>query len=360
MKELGVEEELRRESIYKPGATFTLGPDTQISFRFDEVRAAHTTYSYNVPRDRFDAALLGAARSAGVRVVPKPAKLELGDGPYEVQLSVDSLADTEGFFREPPDLIVDASGRSRVLPRLLNLPVTHGDRRDTALFSHLEGIPLVVEGNVHTDLLERGWSWRIPLPGRVSVGLVVPDEHRRRFGATAEEQFDGLLASDACVARWGATPRRVAPVMKYTDYQQIGDRCVGPGWALVGDCFGFIDPVFSSGLLVGLDGSRRLARAILSGKDKALPRYEREVRRHLQAWQRVVNHFYNGRLMTLFQTGQEYREMWFGRMLDFHFRKHLPRVFTGEATMNRYSIALTDFMCRYALARNDPDTFRVR
>jgi hypothetical protein len=49
-----------------------------------------------------------------------------------------------------------------------------------------------------------------------------------------------------------------------------------------------------------------------------------------------------------------------GRVLDFHFRKHLPRVFTGEASTKRYSVGLVDFMCKHALSGNDPEAFRVR
>ena len=34
------------------------------------------------------------------------------------------------------------------------------------LHAHLEGVPLVHEGHVHTDLLEHGWCWRIPRRSR--------------------------------------------------------------------------------------------------------------------------------------------------------------------------------------------------
>ena len=55
--------------------------------------------------------------------------------------------------------------------RFLDIPTRTGDRNDTALFAHFAGIPLENEGHVHTDLLEQGWCWRIPLPDRVSVGF---------------------------------------------------------------------------------------------------------------------------------------------------------------------------------------------
>ena len=67
LRDLGVEDEVAKYSMYKPGATFVFHPTAQISFRFAEARGARTPYSYNVPRDRFDATLLdsGAARGRG-------------------------------------------------------------------------------------------------------------------------------------------------------------------------------------------------------------------------------------------------------------------------------------------------------
>ena len=62
---------------------------------------------------------------------------------------------------------------------------------------------LILPGNVHTDRLEHGWSWRIPLPGRVSVGLVIDPAVLREFGSDAEEQFDAYLRTRADAARLG-------------------------------------------------------------------------------------------------------------------------------------------------------------
>ena len=127
-----------------------------------------------------------------------------------------------------PDLIVDATGRARTVARLLDLPTVEGPRKDTALHAHCTGVPLVLPGNVHSDRLERGWSWRIPLPGRVSVGVVVPSEHIAAFGNSAEEQFDSFLRRDDCARQWGEKAERITPVVRYTNYQLRATRGVGP------------------------------------------------------------------------------------------------------------------------------------
>jgi len=141
---------------------------------------------------------------------------------------------------------------------------------------------------------------------------------------------------------------------------QRSTRGHGENWALVGDAFGFVDPVFSSGLLVSLDSASQLARAIEVGTPEAFDRYQEHVLRHLRNWRRVVSHFYDGRLFTLFRVGEVVRQTMLGKLMNFHFEKHLPRVFTGEATTKRYSVGLLDFMCRRGLIDNDPDALRVR
>jgi hypothetical protein len=67
-------------------------------------------------------------------------------------------------------------------------------------------VTLINPGDVHTDRLEHGWSWRIPLPGRVSVGLVMDSPVLREFGADAEEQYDNYLRHDPLLST-GASPR---------------------------------------------------------------------------------------------------------------------------------------------------------
>ena len=71
---------------------------------------------------------------------------------------------------------MDATGRARVLPNLLELPSRRGGRTDTALFAHVDKTYLEKEGYVHTTRLDHGWSWRIPLPDRVSLGMVIGTE----------------------------------------------------------------------------------------------------------------------------------------------------------------------------------------
>lgn len=359
LRKLGVEDEVRKFSLLKPGATFNLSDDINFSFFFEQLRGL-PRYAYNVPRDLFDAALLNAAKKAGVSIFETPAEVTRVPGTDRVQLSALTLAAADGCFSGPPDLIVDATGRVRLLPNLLEIPARPGQRKDTALFAHVDQTHLDHEGHVHTTRLDRGWSWRIPLPGRVSLGMVVPAEHLPQFGATKEERYDNLLKQDSRLNKVAKETKRITPVMEYTNYQLVSERVVGDGWVLVGDTAGFIDPVFSSGLFLGMQGAFLLADAIADGSPAAFQRYQHDVTHHLETWHEIVDYWYSGKLFTCFKVGEKLRDTLLVKLLFPHMNKHMGRIFGGAASNSAYSIGLLRFAMKYGLKDEDPQELRVR
>ena len=75
LQTLGVEEEVAAYSIYKPGACFTYNADEVFQFRFSNTPSDLPSYSYNVPRDKFNATLLNAAERAGATLIKRKVHL---------------------------------------------------------------------------------------------------------------------------------------------------------------------------------------------------------------------------------------------------------------------------------------------
>lgn len=359
LRQLGVEEEVAGYSVLKPGATFVVGPEHAIEIDFASACTRIPGYAYNVPRERFDATLMATCERSGVNVVKASAKLER-DGEDGVRLARESLDAAGAAFVGGPDLIVDASGRSRAIARLLDVPVRAGGRRDDALFAHCSGVPIDREGHVHSDRLEHGWCWRIPLRDKVSFGVVAQPEVLRALGPTPEAQYDAVLASDPYLRELAPAARRITPVVRYTNYQSTTLRGAGPGWALAGDALGFIDPVFSSGLYLALDSARNLARSILADGHDGLDAYARHQLRHIEAWRTTVDIFYDGRFFALMRMRDEATRSLLGRIITPHLNKYLPRVFTGEGTAGRYAPFLLGLMARAAAREPDLEQLRVR
>ncbi len=365
LRMLGVEDEVCAYGVYKPGATFVVDREFTIQISFDEVCSRIPRYAYNVPRDRFDATLRAACERSGARIIEASAQVERVPGSSgepagpRVRLGSEALAAASECLGGPPDWIVDASGRSRLLARLLELPSYGQDRRDMALFAHCEGVVLDHPGHVHSDRLEHGWCWRIPLPGRVSLGIVAEPAVFRSLAEKPEEQYDAYLRTDPHLKRMFENGRRLTPVVRYGNYQLTTLRGVGNGWALAGDAFGFIDPVFSSGLFLAMEGGRILAEAIRAGTPAALRRYQRRHLRHIEAWRRAIGYFYDGRFFALFRVRNEAKQRALGRLVDRHAAHRVASIFTGEATTGWYSRWVTEFLMTHALGDQDLDLIRI-
>lgn len=357
---LGVEEKVASFSTFKPGATFNIRPTDNYSFFFDKLIGKTATYAYNVPREKFDDALLDAAHAAGAKIIEAAATVERITGTERVKLGADTLAAAGNFFTGQPDLIVDATGRVRLLPKLLEIAAQQTSRGDAALFAHVDQTHLDHPGHVHTTRLDHGWSWRIPLPGRVSVGMVLGAEHLSKFGATKEERYDNLLKQDSVLCRVAGNAKRITPVMEYSNYSLASERMVGDGWALVGDTAGFIDPVFSSGLFLGMNSAILLAHAIRQGTPEAFQAYEKEAKHHLVTWQEIVSYFYDGRLFTFFRVGEMLKGNPIIKLLNPHISKHMGRIFSGAASTSNYSLGLLRFGMKNGLRGEDPREMAVR
>jgi flavin-dependent dehydrogenase len=344
LRELGVEDEVKSYSTFKPGASVWVNKDEEATSPFSYGEGSLPPYAYNVPRRDFDKTIFDLAVREGVTFFHQAAKLEKSGNGDELKLSDDTLAGIDNFFNGQPDLIVDATGRSRTVARLLEIPTKTGKRKDVALFSHMSGTANIEPYNIHLHRLEKGWSWRIPLPGRTSIGVVINPEHLKDYGSTKEERYDNYLKTEETLYKFTQHGKRETGVVQYDNYQLISQKMYGSNWVLTGDAGGFLDPIFSSGLFLAIKGAFRLANYIGDGSNPNFKQYQKEQMRELYVWQKLVDTWYSGRLFTLFKVGQDRMDTAFGRFLAPHMQKHLTRIFTGEAVYRWYSRGFLNFV----------------
>ena len=374
LRRLGVEDAVRAIGMAKPGATLTWSPHHRFAFRFARYRAWMVPYAYNVPRREFDAVLLARAGEVGARRVTMRAGLARGtpSGGPELTLAPDAVAAT-GW--DAPDLVVDATGRARASARLLEIPATSGPRNDVAYFAHYEGYGWTEEpGQVLIDRLDGGWSWRIPLNERVSVGVVLNRSAAAALGATPEARLDAAIAAHAPLAATVAGARRTTAVATYSNYQLIATRGIGPGWAAIGDAFGFVDPMLSPGVMVALRSAEMLAarlapwRRTRTGADPAtlataLAPYARELTQLLRSWMELVGYLYDGRMLALFRAGNDMMTERGGRMaqaLQDHIEANIAGLASGTSINSRYSLGLLRFLGRHGLRGVSPEPLAIQ
>ena len=376
LRRLELEKETASFSRVKPGVSFVWSPTDRVSVTFNRFAPAVFPYAYNVPRPHFDDTLLARAIASGVDYVTARAQLSASAGASaELQLGPETVAAAPGLSGRQPDLIVDATGRARHAARALGIPARLGPRKDVAHFAHFEGFSWdEAPGQVRIARGDAGWSWCIPLQERLSIGIVLDQDDAARLGRTPEERLERAIAIDPGLTAIVGQGRRVTDVGTYANYQLISERGYGRGWAMVGDAFGFVDPMLSPGVFLALRSSEQLADALTpwlrrhavpspAQLHSVLTSYAARQSEVLTAWLELVAYLYDGRLAALIQAGRSWMPENPGlakRAMSTHIARHVGLLASGAATTSRYSRGLLRFLGRYGLRGVDPAHLAIR
>jgi flavin-dependent dehydrogenase len=307
----GVLDELgARDSVAKAGFVEKWGASF---WEIDGTPAAYIDFSaavetpmpqtYQVPRARFDELLLRHAERSGVDV-------------REGYRAIDAVFERDGVTLRyaGPDgaeqttcvaAVVDASGRAGFLSRKIGGYEHDRQLEQVAVHAQYEGIPRP-EGRAAGDIrvltrTDVGWIWLIPISEMVtSVGAVVPQEvHRRESKVTAEESLDYYLGNTPAAPALLKDARRVTAARYDADYSYLARTIAGDRWVAVGDASCFLDPIFSTGVLLAMQGGLEAGEAIDVGlragdlSARCFAAYERAVRRRYHYFRRFVVGFYD-------------------------------------------------------------------
>ncbi len=370
---MGIEDAVAKIGVVKPGVTVTFSETQEVKLSFNAVRGVLPTYAYNVPRKEFDKLLEDTAIAGGARIVRQAAKLETvtKNGAAEPKLAQETVDLVPEWNGEHPDILIDASGRRRLFANLLGIEAEVGLRKDVAHFAHYENCSWPKPaGTVFTMRLEHGWGWRIPLPGpRLSLGVVINKEYAKQYGSTPEEQLENIISNEPRMKHEYAGRRRVTDIATYTNYQLISKRGSGANWAMVGDAYGFADPMLSPGLAMAMVSAEQLADAIPAsgGCDGGLPRrlaaYVKWFRVRLSAWQDLIDYFYDGRIFAMYHTGLDMGEKYPGvvaNIMHRHVEKNLSGMASGAYIARPYSRWLLRTLGTHFTFGADPKDFAIR
>lgn len=340
LRELGIEERVAALGTHKPGASFFHTGGTRISFNFQTQNEENPGYAYNVPRPQFDRLLRERAEELGVRFVGQRAELKaVAGGRIELEESSKRVAGLE----QNPEWLVDGTGRARLFARLLGIEAERGNRNDVAHFAHFEDFEHdeVPAGHILVSVLQRGWSWRIPLRDCLSVGIVVNKEAAKALGDSPEERLERAIREEPLLRVKGRNARRVTEVMTYTNYQLISKKASGPGWLMLGDAFGFVDPMLSPGLCMAMKSAFLLNQHVFAEEKGEVASYERELREWFLAWQDLIENFYDGRIMRMAEAGNQLLEgagrFHPGKLVKRHVDSVISGMVAGVETRTPYN-----------------------
>ena len=250
----------------KKGAAFERAGQHS-SFDFSDKSAEGWSTTFQVQRARFDELLAAEAAKAGaeVRFRCEITSVDL-EGPG-VSLRYQDEAEGEGEVR--CRFCLDASGFGKSLAGLLGMALPDDGIQRESLFTHVgDGMFL---GTMDRDKIlitvhpvhHAVWFWLIPFSnGTSSLGVVGPPAFFRGYSGDPLTDLRTIVAE---VGYLGDLMKPVAfdsPVRRVQGYASRVSRLHGPGFALIGNAGGFIDPVFSSGVTIALKSASLAAAAV--------------------------------------------------------------------------------------------------
>lgn len=255
---LGVAEQVSKVGMVKNAAEFN-SPwhNHQQRFYFADAWDKSMPSAFQVRRSEFDEILIRNAADKGVEVIEE-CRVKA------VNLDVGGLAEVEAEHADgrrevwKAKFVVDASGRDTLLANKLQIKHKNPKHNSSAVYAHFTGAMRnegADEGNIAIFWFEHGWFWFIPLAdGTTSIGMVTWPYFMKTKGQRSLGQFllDGIAMCPLLQAKM-ADAMIVSEAEATGNFSYVSERCNGKNYVMLGDAYAFIDPVFSSGVLLAMN-----------------------------------------------------------------------------------------------------------
>jgi len=303
-RRLGIFDVLCDKFFPKYGGTFvTADGGSKTVFRFDQNLEPPYQRAFQVKRADFDLLLLDHSRASGVdvREQTQVTRVDVSDKSRVV-------VETANGEKHEARFIVDAAGHGTFLGQKI------GDKRDVeelrrvAVFSHYKNV-LRDEGreggNTVIVVLRDAWFWLIPLSEEVmSVGLVLNRHHLVSCGLEPAELLRQTIAKTPFVAGRMKDSEQIMEVKVRRDFSYRMKSIAGENFVMAGDAAGFLDPIFSTGVMLAMNSGARAADAVAEklerGSMKLLNRYTRDSQLSIDRYFRFISNFYKREFLEMF------------------------------------------------------------
>jgi flavin-dependent dehydrogenase len=275
-------------------------------FYFFEATHHESAVTWQVTRAVLDKMLIDHAAEQGATVHQGvQVKQVIFDGARAVGVEVKM---TDGSLqRFSAKVVVDATGQSAMLSNKFGWRVRDAKLKKAVLFSYFKGAHREPDLNggatlvLRTEAGSNGWFWYIPLENDItSVGIVAdPDYLLKGRGQDLARIFEEEVEKCAPCRVRVAEGERVDKIYSILDYSYRSRRCAGDGFILIGDAYGFLDPIYSSGVLLALKMAELAADAIHDAfktndfSAARLGQFQGKLDNGIESMRKLVHAFYN-------------------------------------------------------------------
>jgi len=242
-------------------------------FYFRDNKPHECSQTWQVVRSEFDQMMLDNAREHGVDVHDAVHVVDvLFDGDRARGVRIQAAGENaQGRQDIRAKVVVDASGQAAMLQNRFKLRLWDPILNKGAIWTYWQGAYRDAGRDEGATMVlqtvnRNGWFWYIPLHGDiVSVGVVAPFDYLFKGRSGHEQTYQEEV--DRCPAVRDRISKAVRATGYFAtrDYSYRAKEVAGNGWVLVGDAFGFLDPLYSSGVLLALRSGEMAADAIAEG-----------------------------------------------------------------------------------------------
>jgi FADH2-dependent halogenase len=295
---------LKKEGFVPKYGAFIVSNDgsCQIEFDFFTGNTDPDRVAWEVERESFDHLLLEHARGKGAEIREETTVLDVATEPGgPARLRLRDSAGRESTLEAR--WVIDASGQSSLLAKRYELRVKHPSHNKVALYARYRGAtrrPGRAAGNIDLVLGPGGWFWIIPLRNDVtSVGFVTDTARWKERGLSVEETLEDAIARSPFVRERLSAGSRTSEVWSASNYSYSSKSLSGPGFVLAGDAAEFLDPIWSTGVMLAMRTGEMaatiLAQALAEGREltpSLFRRYEATFRRWTRIHFRMIDAYY--------------------------------------------------------------------
>jgi len=260
LERLGMIERLKESAFVKKYSVQFISPDGNASqpfYFFNRYDRESVAQTWQVMRADFDLMLLDNARKKGAEVIEEITVKELiWDDESVVGVRATTKEGEEVEFFAP--LTFDATGKEAFTATRNGWRERDPYLNKVAAWAYYEGAVRqegIDEGaTVVAFVPEKGWFWWIPLhENRVSLGIVAEGKYLSRDGVRKpQEMLEREIENNKWVKENLGPAKRISEFYITNEYTHHSRHCGTQGLLLLGDAFCFLDPVFSSGLMLAL------------------------------------------------------------------------------------------------------------
>ena len=267
LEKLGVADEVRAIGMEKWGAEF-MSPwhEHKQVFQFGDAMDKSMPYAYQVERAGFDEILIRNAGRSGANVIEGCKVTDVQFLPDDQGAVVTTRTDDGLSKTWRTRFVLDASGRDTFLGKQFDVKERNDAHNSTALYAHFRNVERNEgrdEGNITIFWFDHGWFWFIPLSnGNTSIGAVTwPYYLKTRKKPLAEFLMDTIAMCPKLAERLKGAELASEPEAT-GNYSYTCSRTHGANYLLLGDAYTFIDPVFSSGVMLAMNSAFAGADAV--------------------------------------------------------------------------------------------------